>query len=184
MAVDEAAVDEVAHLLRRAGRPAIIAGYGVILSRAQDILLRLLEVAPCPVVHTLPGKAALLSLHACNYGMLGMHGLYTANWIVHHADLLLSLGSRSDARITGAPRQFAPQAQRLGHFDLDAAPSRQVLPERQLGVLGDLKQTLTALYERVHNTPLDLLAWHNAIAQVEAQDPSTYKRQPERLQTQ
>jgi acetolactate synthase-1/2/3 large subunit len=185
VAMDEAAVDEVAHLLGRAMRPAIIVGYGVILSQAQDILLRLLEVAPCPVVHTLPGKGALPSAHPCNYGMLGMHGFYTANWIVHNADLLLSLGSRYDDRITGDPKQFAPQAQRLVHFDVDAAQIRKVLPERKFGVLGDLKQTLTALYERVHNTPLvDLLVWHNAIAQVEAQYPSTYKRQPELLQTQ
>jgi acetolactate synthase-1/2/3 large subunit len=184
VAVDEAAINEVAHLLRRARRPAIIAGYGVLLSQAQSVLLRLLEVAPCPVVHTLPGKAALPSQHPCNYGMLGMHGFYTANWIVHHADLLLSFGSRYDDRITGDPKQFAPQAQRLVHFDIDAAQIRKVLPERKLGVLGDLSHTLTALYERMHNAPLDLMAWHEAIAQVEAQYPSTYKRQPELLQTQ
>ena len=184
MAADETAVQEVATLLRRAKRPVIIAGYGVILAQAQETLLRLLEVAPCPVVHTLPGKAALPSAHPCNYGMLGMHGFYTANWAVHHTDLLLSFGSRYDDRITGDPKQFAPQAQRLVHFDIDAAQIRKVLPERKLAVLGDLKQTLLALYERLHNAPLDFMTWHNDLAQVEAQYPSTYKRQPELLQTQ
>jgi acetolactate synthase-1/2/3 large subunit len=180
----EAALDEVAHLLRQARRPAIVAGYGVLLAQAQDTLLRLLEVAPCPVVHTLPGKAVLPSAHPCNYGMLGMHGFYTANWIVHHADVLLSFGSRYDDRITGDPQQFAPQAKRLVHFDISAEQIRKVLPERKLGVVGDLGQTLPALYERLHHTPLDLTAWHNDIAQVEAQYPSTYKRYPELLQAQ
>jgi acetolactate synthase-1/2/3 large subunit len=182
--VDDVALDEVAQLLRRAARPAIIAGYGVLLAQAQEMLLRLLEVAPCPVVHTLPGKAALPSAHRCNYGMLGMHGFYTANWIVHNADLLLSFGSRYDDRITGDPQRFAPQAQRLVHFDINAEQIRKVLPERKLGVVGDLQQTLTALYERMHPAPLELAAWHAEIARIEAQYPSTYQRQPERLQAQ
>jgi acetolactate synthase I/II/III large subunit len=172
------------HLLRRSRRPVVIAGYGVMLAGVQGDLQRLLEAAPCPVVHTLPGKAALPSTHPCNYGMLGMHGFYVANWIVHHADLVLSLGSRYDDRITGDPKQFAPQAQRLIHFDIDLQQIYKVLPERKLGVVGDLKDSLAALYSRLQNTPLDFLAWHEAIAEVEAQYPSTYKRKPECLQTQ
>lgn len=181
--VDEAALDEVATLLRQSRRPVMIAGYGVILAQAQDALRQLLKVAPCPVVHTLPGKAALSSDHPCHYGMLGMHGFYTANWTIHHADLLLSLGSRYDDRITGDPKQFAPQAQRLVHFDIDAEQIRKVLPERKLGVLGDLQQTLMGLYERLHHTPLDFQAWHHEVARAEAQHPSTYKQVPGRLQT-
>ncbi|HEY7491735.1 MAG TPA: thiamine pyrophosphate-dependent enzyme [Candidatus Tectomicrobia bacterium] len=177
-------LDEVVHLLRGAKRPVIIAGYGVMLAGVQGDLQQLLEVAPCPVVHTLPGKAALPSTHPCNYGMLGMHGFYVANWMVHHADLVLSLGSRYDDRITGDPKQFAPQAQRLIHFDIDLEQIHKVLPERKLGVIGDLKDSLGALYSRLRSAPLDFLAWHEAIAEVEAQYPSTYKRKPECLQTQ
>jgi acetolactate synthase-1/2/3 large subunit len=184
VALDNAVLEEVAHLLCRAKRPVIIAGYGVMLAGVQHDLQRLLEVAPCPVVHTLPGKAALPSTHPCNYGMLGMHGFYVANWMVHHADLVLSLGSRYDDRITGDPKQFAPQSQRLIHFDIDPEQIYKVLPERKLGVVGDLKDSLAALYSRLQNTPLDLLAWHAAIAEVETQYPSTYKRKPECLQTQ
>jgi acetolactate synthase-1/2/3 large subunit len=180
----DTALDEVVHLLRRARRPVIIAGYGVVVAGAQREFQQLLDVAPCPVVHTLPGKAALPSTHRCNYGMLGMHGFYVANWMVHHADLLLSLGSRYDDRITGDPRQFAPQAERLIHFDIDPQQIHKVLPERKLGVVGDLKQALAALHYRLHRTPLDCMAWHEAIAEIEAQYPSTYKRQPELLQTQ
>jgi acetolactate synthase-1/2/3 large subunit len=182
--VDNAALDEVAHLLRRARRPVIIAGYGVVHAGVQRQLQQFLDVAPCPLVHTLPGKAALPSTHPCNYGMLGMHGFYVANWVVHHADLLVSFGARYDDRITGDPRQFAPQARRLIHFDIDAEQIHKVLPERKLGVIGDLRHSLAALYERLHHTPLDFLAWHNTIAEVESQYPSTYRRRPACLQTQ
>jgi acetolactate synthase-1/2/3 large subunit len=185
-AAENAALDEVAHLLRQAKRPVIMVGYGTILAGAQRQLQRLLDLAPCPVVHTLPGKAALPSAHPCNYGMLGMHGFYVANWIVHHADLVMSLGSRYDDRITGDAKQFAPQAQRLIHFDIDPQQIRKVLPERKLGVVGDLKDTLAGLCERLRtNSPrLDFKAWHNAIADIESQYPSTYKRKPDSLQVQ
>ncbi len=180
----EGALDEVAHHLRQARRPVIIVGYGAVLAGAQQELQQVLDVAPCPVVHTLPGKAALPSAHPYNYGMLGMHGFYVANWLVHHADLVLAFGSRFDDRITGDMTQFAPQAQRLIHFDIDPEQIQKVLPERKLGVLGDLRQTLAALSRRLHNAPLDFLAWHEEIAGIEAQYPSSYRRQPELLQAQ
>jgi acetolactate synthase-1/2/3 large subunit len=180
----EAALDKVAHLLRQAKRPVIIAGYGVVLAGAQRELRQLLDIAPCPVVHTLPGKPALPTSHPCNYGMLGMHGFYVANWLVHHADVVVALGSRYDDRITGDPKLFAPQAQRLIQFDVDVQQIYKVLPERKLGVLGDLKYSLAALYARLQQTPLDCLAWHHAAADIEAQYPSTYKRKPEWLQAQ
>jgi acetolactate synthase-1/2/3 large subunit len=180
----DAALDEVVQCLRQAKRPAFIVGYGVVLAEAQETLQRLLQAAPCPVVHTLPGKAALPSAHPCNYGMLGMHGFYVANWLVHHADMLISLGSRFDDRITGDMHQFAPHAERLVHFDIDAGQVDKVLPQRKLGVVGDLRATLPALYERVDSTPLDFTAWHEEIAAVAGQHPSTYVRRPELLQTQ
>jgi acetolactate synthase-1/2/3 large subunit len=180
----ETAIDEVVDLLRRARRPVMIVGYGTVLAGAHQVLQQVLDVAPCPVVHTLPGKAALPRAHPCNYGMLGMHGFYTANWIVHHTDLILSLGSRFDDRITGDMTQFAPQAERLVHFDIDPAQIDKVLPHRKLGVVGDLRQTLTALHHRLRSAPLQFMAWHDEVAQTELQYPSTYRRQPEVLQTQ
>lgn len=180
----ETAIDEVVEHLRRARRPVMIVGYGTVLAGAHQALQQVLDVAPCPVVHTLPGKAALPRAHPCNYGMLGMHGFYAANWMVHHADLILSLGSRFDDRITGDMTQFAPQAERLVHFDIDPAQIDKVLPHRKLGVVGDLRQTLAALHHRLRTAPLQFMAWHDEIAHTELQHPSTYRRQPEVLQAQ
>jgi acetolactate synthase-1/2/3 large subunit len=113
-----------------------------------------------------------------------MHGFYTANWVIHHADVVVSLGSRYDDRITGDAKQFAPQAKRLIHFDIDAEQIRKVLPERKLGVVGDLKATLAALNSRLQGLHCDLTAWQQAIAEVEKQYPSTYTRRPDLLQAQ
>jgi acetolactate synthase I/II/III large subunit len=180
----DAALDDVVALLRQAERPVIIAGYGVLLARAQRELQQFLQVVPCPVVHTLPGKAALPTAHPCNYGMLGMHGFYVSNWIVHHADLVVSLGSRYDDRITGDPQRFAPAAKRLVHFDIDPEQIAKVLPGRKLGVVGNLKAALVALQRRLESAPLDFPRWRHAIAEIVKQYPSTYARRPEWLQAQ
>ncbi len=180
----DAALDDVVALLRQAERPVIIAGYGVMLAHAQRELQQLLQVVPCPVVHTLPGKAALPTAHPCNYGMLGMHGFYVSNWIVHHADLVVSLGSRYDDRITGDPQRFAPAAKRLVHFDIDPEQIAKVLPGRKLGVVGDLKAALVALQRRLESVPLDFPRWRHAITEIVRQYPSTYAHRPEWLQAQ
>lgn len=176
-------LDEVAAYLNAAERPVIIAGYGLVLANAERELAKFLEVVPGPVVHTIPGKPAIATSHPCNYGLLGMHGFYVANWIVHHADLVISLGSRYDDRITGDTARFAPQAKRLIHFDIEPGQIRKVLPERKLGIVGDLKETLGALRRRLTGAS-DYPGWRQAIAEVEKEYPSTYTRRPELLQAQ
>ena len=178
-----ASLDEAVACLEGAERPVIIVGYGSVLSGAEKELQRFLEAVPSPVVYTIPGKPAIATSHPCNYGLLGMHGFYVANWVVHHADLVVSLGSRYDDRITGDTARFAPQARRLIHFDIDAEQIGKVLPERKLGIVGDLKVTLGALRRRLTGA-FQYPAWHQAIAEVEREYPSTYQRRPGLLQTQ
>ena len=153
------------------------------LSGAEKQLQQFLEAVPSPAVYTIPGKSAIATSHPYNYGLLGMHGFYVANWIVHHADLVISLGSRYDDRITGDTARFAPQAKRLIHFDIDADQIGKVLPERKLGIVGDLKVTLEALRRRLTGA-YKYADWHQAIAEVEKEYPSTYERRPELLQAQ
>ena len=176
-------LDEAVACLEAAERPVVIVGYGSVLSGAEEELRQFLQAVPCPAVYTIPGKPALPTSHPCNYGLLGMHGFYVANWVVHHADLVISLGSRYDDRITGDTARFAPQAKRLIHFDIDAEQIGKVLPERKLGIVGDLKVTLGALRRRLTST-FEYPDWHQAIAEVEKEYPSTYERRPGLLQTQ
>ena len=179
----DASLDDAVACLEGAERPVVIVGYGAVLSGAAEELQRFLEAVPSPVVYTIPGKPAIATAHPCNYGLLGMHGFYVANWVVHHADLVVSLGSRYDDRITGDTARFAPQARRLIHFDIDAEQIAKVLPERKLGIVGDLKVTLSALRRRLEGA-FDYADWHQAIAEVESEYPSTYARRPGLLQAQ
>ena len=49
-----------------------------------------------------------------------MHGAYAANMAVTNCDLLFSIGTRFNDRITGKLHEFAPNAQ-IVHIDIDTA---------------------------------------------------------------
>ena len=82
------------------------AGHGAIISGAQKEVRHLAEKLKIPVVSTLLGKGAFPETHELSLGMLGMHGTAYANYAVRDCDLILSVGSRFDDRITGNPKTF------------------------------------------------------------------------------
>ncbi|GIS87123.1 MAG: hypothetical protein CM1200mP17_16910 [Woeseia sp.] len=53
--------------------------------------------------------------------MLGMHGTAFANYAVEDCDFIIALGSRFDDRVAAVPKQFAPKAKAVAHFDIDAS---------------------------------------------------------------
>jgi len=178
----QAALDEVVHCLEQAERPVVIVGYGVVQTRMQREFRDFLETVRCPVAHTLPGKAALPSSHPLNYGMLGMHGFYVTNWMVHNSDLVISFGSRYDDRITGDTQHFAPQARKLIHFDIESGQVSKVLPDRKLGVVGDLRDTLPALNRRLQGRSFAYGAWRERVAEFEKEHPRTFEQIARKMQ--
>ncbi len=137
------AVEKAAAMINRAERPLIIAGHGVILANVEDALLEMATKADIPVATTLLGIGAIPETHPLCLRMLGMHGEAFTNKALSMADLVISLGSRFDDRVTGPVAQFAREAEIL-HFDLDAAEIGKVVRAHH-AVLGDLRDTLPAL---------------------------------------
>ena len=140
---DPAQVAHAAELLNRAERPLIIAGRGVIVSRAYEELKVLAETTQTPVVHTLMGLGSLPPKHYLNLGMLGMHGSEYANRAVQDADLILAIGTRFGDRATMKADEFAPNAV-IVHIDIDPAEiDKNVVAFRSL--VGDAKVVLGQL---------------------------------------
>ncbi len=126
--------------LRRARRPVIYAGGGVITAGASAELLALAERHQVPVTTTLLGLGGFPGDHPLFLGMPGMHGTYQANLAIHNSDLILAVGARFDDRVTGKVDQFAPGA-RIVHVDIEPASiSKNV--EVQIPVVGDAKSVL------------------------------------------
>ena len=68
-------VRKAAQLINEAKRPVILAGHGVIISRAFQELQELAEKAQIPVITTLLGRSAFPDAHVLFVGMPGMHGV-------------------------------------------------------------------------------------------------------------
>ncbi|MCM1106500.1 MAG: biosynthetic-type acetolactate synthase large subunit [Blautia sp.] len=132
-------------LLKSAERPLILAGGGINIARANDKLLEFAEREDIPVVTTIMGKGALPTTHALYVGNCGMHGRYAANMAVSACDVLFSIGTRFNDRITGDLNEFAPRA-KIVHIDVDTASiSRNVVVD--VPVVSDAALALEKLLE-------------------------------------
>src|SRR5271157_194801 len=103
---DPAQVACAAKMLHAAKRPLLLVGHGAVISGAGAELRTLAERMRIPVTNTLLGKGAFPETHPLSLGMLGMHGTAYANKAVADCDLIMSIGSRWDDRITGTPATF------------------------------------------------------------------------------
>ncbi len=140
-------IRQAAQMLNEAQRPVVIAGHGVVLAGVEDELLEFAEKSGIPIVTTLLGIGAMPETHQLCLGMTGMHGEACTNLALTEADLVVSLGSRFDDRITGPVGQFAPQA-RIIHVDIDPAEIDKNVPA-DLAVVGDLRDVLPALIPEI-----------------------------------
>jgi acetolactate synthase-1/2/3 large subunit len=130
-------------LLKAAEKPLIIAGGGVSLAAARDLLVQLVDTADIPVVHTLMGKASFPNSHPLCFGLMGYHGRVESNYAVSNADVILALGTRFGDRSTGPIGTFAKQA-RIIHIDIDPAEISKNVPS-YLPIVGDAAQILEQL---------------------------------------
>ncbi len=107
-------------LLAEARRPVLYAGGGIILANASEQVRALAAKFRMPVVSSLMGLGAVSGHDEKFLGMLGMHGTYEANMAMHHADLVLAVGTRFSDRSTNNVSKFCPEA-KIIHIDVDPA---------------------------------------------------------------
>ncbi len=119
-------VQYVVAALKKAKRPVILAGHGVLISGAQAELATLANQFQVPVTTTLLGKGAFNEQDALSLGMLGMHGTAYANKAIIDADLVLNIGSRFDDRIIGKADEFAARAVKI-HVDIDKSEFNKMI---------------------------------------------------------
>jgi acetolactate synthase-1/2/3 large subunit len=130
-------------LLAQAERPVILAGHGITLSGAREVVQRFAETQDIPYACTLLGLGALPATHDLGLGMMGMHGEAWVNQAIQEADLLLAFGMRFDDRVTGKLSAYAPKAKKL-HVDIDRSEFHKNVPV-DLALHGDLREVVTAL---------------------------------------
>jgi acetolactate synthase-1/2/3 large subunit len=158
---DAGELKKAAAFLAKAKKPVLLIGHGAVLSGAGKAITKLAEKLKCPVVNTLLGKGAMPEDHALHLGMLGMHGTAYANKAVDGCDLIMSIGSRWDDRITGKLSVFCKDAVKI-HVDIDTAEFGKVI-QPDVCLAGDARLVVEDLLPLVG--PCDSNEW---LAQVDA----------------
>ncbi|MFC1467556.1 biosynthetic-type acetolactate synthase large subunit [Verrucomicrobiota bacterium] len=169
---DREIVQEMAEALSKSKRPLLLIGHGVMISGAQDEVLRLAETLQAPVVTTLLGKGAFPETHELSLGWLGMHGTAYANKAICECDLLLNIGSRFDDRILGKPDKFCSNAKIL-HVDIDAAEIGKMI-QPDIACVGDAREVTQELNKHVGALNAD--EWLKKLDGYKKKYPLKYKK--------
>ena len=145
--LDKASVEAAAKLINSAEKPLILAGHGILLSKAEKELLNLAETADIPVASTLLGLSVMPADHPLYKGMLGMHGNYGPNVLTNEADVIIAVGMRFDDRVTGDLSRYARQA-KIIHIEIDPSEVDKNV-KTDVAVLGDARHVLLELIPHI-----------------------------------
>ncbi len=132
-------------LLMSAKRPVIYSGGGVIMGDASAELTELAKLLNFPVTNTLMGLGGYPGTDRQFIGMLGMHGSYEANMVMHHSDLILAIGARFDDRVTNGVDKFCPTA-KIIHIDVDPASISKTI-RADVPIVGTAKAVLEEMLQ-------------------------------------
>jgi acetolactate synthase-1/2/3 large subunit len=146
---DAEAIKNAVAIMKRAERPIIYGGGGIVNSgpRASVLLQQLVDMTGWPTTLTLMGLGALPASHDKFLGMLGMHGTYEANMAMHGCDVMLNIGARFDDRVTGRISGFSPNSTKI-HCDIDTSSVNKNVSV-DLAIIGDATIILEMMIEEM-----------------------------------
>ncbi|MBN1980889.1 MAG: biosynthetic-type acetolactate synthase large subunit [Chitinivibrionales bacterium] len=177
---DNNLIQAAAAAIKKARKPLIFAGGGVISANASVELARLVELTSIPVTTSLMGLGGFSGTHPLFLGMPGMHGTKAANYSLQNADLLIAIGARFDDRVTGHVPTFAQNAI-IVHIDIDAGSISKII-RVDIPIVGDAKNVLRKLNELVETG--DYSHWLEQIRFWRKDGFYTYKKSPKSIKPQ
>ena len=133
----------VQELVRKAKRPMIYAGGGILSADACSEFLAFAELIDAPVCCSLMALGAIPASHPLFVGNIGMHGGYETGMITAECDLMISCGARFSDRVAGDREKFGAQA-KIVQLEIDEKEINKNVKVDEY-ILGDLKSALTAL---------------------------------------
>ncbi len=172
-------LNKVISLIKKAKKPVIFAGGGIILSKASKELTEFARKMQIPVAGSLMGLGAFPGTDPLWLGMLGMHGTYRSNMSVGACDLLIAAGVRFDDRVTGKIDTFAAGAD-IVHIDIDPTSIRKNVPV-SVPIVGDCKITLGLLNDLIKQEDFGNIGekrekWLDQIRQWHDSTPMSYNQ--------
>jgi acetolactate synthase-1/2/3 large subunit len=139
-------IKKAMEMLEKAKRPVFLVGGGVNIAGAGEEFTKLANAVKIPVITTIMGKGSIPTNNEYYVGNIGMHGSYAANMAISQSDLLFSIGTRFNDRITGKISEFAPKASII-HIDIESASiSRNIKVD--IPIVADARLAIQAMLER------------------------------------
>lgn len=133
-------VKRVLSALEQAEKPLICVGGGVFASNAQKEICDLAKLMQIPVVTTMMGISVFSDDNPLFYGMIGTHGVESANRAVKDCDVLFLVGARVGDRAVKTPLTLEKTTKIL-HIDIDPAEIGKNIGT-DLPLVGDAKLVL------------------------------------------
>ena len=163
-----ATVVQVVHLLRNAKRPLLMAGNGIRLAGAEDLLGKFITQTGINVVTPMFTADDLVTHDYPHYlGRQGMSGNKAANYAIDNCDVLLIIGERMQLTQTSYDHEsFARQAITI-MVDIDQGEMRKKTFDATVPIHCDAEEFLAALCQQ----ELILKRWD---VPVESIDPGRY----------
>jgi len=139
---DRLEIADAVALLKKAKKPLIIAGGGVLYSGAESELAAFAEKHNIPVVETIAGRGVLVHTSPMNAGPLGVIGSSSANALAAEADVVLAIGTRLQDFTTGSWSVF--QSPKFKLVGINAARFDAAKHFAQT-IVGDARESLADL---------------------------------------
>lgn len=145
-------ISRAVDMMMNAEQPVLYTGGGVINSgpEATHLLRELVSLTDFPITSTLMGLGAYPASGNNWLGMLGMHGTYEANMVMHDCDVMVCVGARFDDRITGRLDAFAPNAKKI-HIDIDPSSINKNV-RVDVPIVGDIAHVLEDMIRLVRSS--------------------------------
>jgi len=151
--INDKKIKEASKLINEARKPLILVGQGVLLSNAENELIKFSETTGIPLASTLLGLSAVSCDHKNYVGYLGMHGNYGPNVKTNEADLIIAIGMRFDDRVTGDTTKYAVNA-KIIHLEIDPSEIDKII-KTDVAINADAKEALIELNKIVNNNNHD-----------------------------
>ena len=135
----------VQEMIRKARRPMIYAGGGILSADACGEFVKFAELIDAPVCCSLMGLGCIPASHPLCVGNIGMHGGYETGMITAACDLIIACGARFSDRVAGDREKFGEQA-KIVQLEIDKNEINKNVKVDEY-VLGDAKMILNALLD-------------------------------------
>lgn len=139
-------IERALAILGQAHRPVIIAGNGVLLSRAEAELQELADLLGIPVATSAAGKGAFPEDHPLALGVAGRYSRKISNDALAEADAVLVVGSDLGGMVTNGYQLPSRDAQVI-QVDVDAETLGATRPV-SVAIQADARAALRAMAER------------------------------------